>query len=171
MNTAVHAWLGLLARLVIGGVLLVAGGLKVADPSGSVEAVRAYELLPAELVRPVGLALPAVEVVLGLALVLGVLTRLSAAVSALLFAAFVVAIVSVWSRGIAIDCGCFGGGGVEAGAAAAYPVEVARSTALLAASAYLALVRRTRYAVDSVLFGGHRPDVVAEKENHVEVKA
>ena len=35
--------------LILGGVLLVAGALKVIDPQSSVAAVRAYELLPAWL--------------------------------------------------------------------------------------------------------------------------
>ena len=44
-------WLGTVARLVTGGVWIVAGGLKLADPYESVRAVRAYDLLP-EVVVP-----------------------------------------------------------------------------------------------------------------------
>ncbi|HEX6148689.1 MauE/DoxX family redox-associated membrane protein, partial [Nocardioides sp.] len=51
------AWVGLVARLVTGGVWIVAGALKVADPAGSVRAVRAYDLLPEALVQPVGYVL------------------------------------------------------------------------------------------------------------------
>ena len=35
-----------LARLVLAGVLIVAGWLKLPDPAESVRAVRAYQLLP-----------------------------------------------------------------------------------------------------------------------------
>ncbi len=152
MNTGVHGWLGLVARLVTGGVWIVAGALKVGDAQGSIEAVRAYELLPAGLVDPVGLALPAVELVVGLALVLGVFTRAAAVVSALLFVAFIVGIASVWIRGIEIDCGCFGGGGAEPGASSAYPWEIARDAALFAASVYIVVLRRTRLALDNLIF-------------------
>lgn len=152
MNAGVHGWLGLLARWVTGGVWIVAGGLKVTQPSASIEAVRAYELLPAPLVEPVGLALPAVELAIGVALVAGALTRGAAVASAVLFLAFVVGIASVWMRGIEIDCGCFGGGGAEPGAASDYPWEIARDLALLAASAYVAALRRTRLALDNLLF-------------------
>ncbi|TNM37512.1 DoxX family membrane protein [Nocardioides albidus] len=148
----VLAWLGLAARLVAGVVWIVAGGLKVAEPEASVNAVRAYQLLPSSLAEPVGLALPAVELVVGLALVLGVLARGAAVVSALLFGAFIVGIASVWARGIEIDCGCFGGGGAKAGAASAYPWEIARDAALLAASLLVASLRRTPLALDSLLF-------------------
>ena len=42
----VKEWFGTLARLVVGGVWLVAGWLKVSDGAASVRAVRAYDLLP-----------------------------------------------------------------------------------------------------------------------------
>ncbi|WP_436701175.1 MauE/DoxX family redox-associated membrane protein [Nocardioides sp. BYT-33-1] len=146
------AWVGLAARLVAGGVWIVAGGLKITEPDASIAAVRAYQLLPSSLAEIVGLALPAVELVVGLALVLGVFARGAAVISALLFAAFIVGIASVWARGIEIDCGCFGGGGAKAGASSAYPWEIARDVALLAASLLVAFVRRTRLSLDSLLF-------------------
>jgi uncharacterized membrane protein YphA (DoxX/SURF4 family) len=147
-----HAWLGLVARLVTGGVWIVAGALKVTDPAASIDAIRAYELLPWSVVEPLGYALPAIEIVVGLALVLGAFTRGAAVVSALLFVAFIIGIASVWARGIEIDCGCFGGGGPKEDAASSYPWEIARDAALLAASCYVVVVRRTRLAFDNLLF-------------------
>ncbi|MDQ6525527.1 MauE/DoxX family redox-associated membrane protein [Nocardioides sp. LHD-245] len=146
------AWVGLAARLVTGGVWIVAGGLKITEPDASIAAVRAYQLLPSSVAEVVGIALPAVELVVGLALVLGVFARGAAVVSAVLFAAFIVGIASVWARGIEIDCGCFGGGGAKAGAASAYPWEIARDVALLAASLLVAFLRRTRLSLHSLLF-------------------
>lgn len=146
------AWVGLAARLVTGGVWIVAGGLKITEPTASINAVRAYQLLPSSVAEVVGIALPAIELVVGLALVVGVFARGAAVISALLFVAFIVGIASVWARGIEIDCGCFGGGGAKAGAASAYPWEIARDAALLAASLLVASLRRTRLALDSLLF-------------------
>ena len=141
----------MLARLVVGGVWLVAGVLKLPDAAGSVRAVRAYQLLPEAVVPAVGHALPVVEIVVGLGLVLGVLTRAMAVVSALLFVAFVIGIASAWARGLRIDCGCFGGGGFDPDATSQYPWEIARDLALLAASLLVAAVR-PRLAMDRVLF-------------------
>ena len=59
-------WASTGARLVLGGVFLVAGWLKVIDPQSSVAAVRAYELLPTSLVTIVGWGLPFAEIALGL---------------------------------------------------------------------------------------------------------
>ena len=109
----VVGWLGLLARLVTGGVWVVAGAIKLPDPAASVDAVRAYQLLPEAVVPTVGQLLPVVEVVVGLTLVAGLLTRGAAVVSAVLFVAFIVGIASAWARGLTIDCGCFGGGGYD----------------------------------------------------------
>jgi uncharacterized membrane protein YphA (DoxX/SURF4 family) len=146
-------WAGLLARLVTGGVWIAAGAVKLPDPAQSVDAVRAYQLLPASVVEPVGQLLPVVEIVVGATLVLGLLTRGSAVASALLFTAFIIGIVSVWARGITIDCGCFGGGGYDPDAASQYPWEIARDGALLLASLFVAWLPSTRLALDAVLFG------------------
>jgi len=149
----VKDWVGLAARLVTGVVWIVAGALKLPDPAASVRAVRAYDLLPEAVVPTIGYLLPVVEVVIGLALVAGLLTRTVAVVSALLLVAFIVGIASAWARGLSIDCGCFGGGGFEADAAAAYPWDIARDVGLLAASLWLVVRPATRFSLDRVLFG------------------
>lgn len=145
-------WIGLVARLVVGGVWIAAGVLKVFDPDASVRAVRAYQLLPEAIVPTVGYLLPVVEIVVGVCLVLGVLVRPSAVVSGLLFVGFIVGIASVWSRGLEIDCGCFGGGGAVEGAAEKYPGEIARDAGLLLLSAWLVWRPQSRYDLASLLF-------------------
>lgn len=145
-------WIGTVARLVTGAVWVVAGAIKLPDPYESISAVRAYQVLPEAVVPAVGHLLPVVEVVLGLMLLLGLLTRWAGLGSAVLFAVFVAGIASVWARGIEIDCGCFGGGGAKEGALEDYPKEIARDVALLLASAWLVWRPRTRLALDNVLF-------------------
>ena len=143
-------WIGLAARLVTAGVWIVAGLFKVPDPAGSVRAVRAYDLLPESIVPTAGHVLPILEVVVGLCLVLGLLTRAVAVASALLFVAFIIGIASAWARGLEIDCGCFGGGEL-AGASAKYPGEIARDVGLLLASLWLVVRPRTRWSLDSLI--------------------
>lgn len=151
------AWLGLVARVVVGGVWLYAGAIKLPDPAQSVAAVRAYEALPADLVAPVGQLLPVVEVVIGALLVVGMLTRGAGLVSSLLLAVFIAGIISVWVRGIEIDCGCFGGGGYDPDATSKYPWEIARDAALLVASLWLVRLRGTRLALDHRIFAPRPP--------------
>jgi uncharacterized membrane protein YphA (DoxX/SURF4 family) len=168
----VKDWIGLAARLVTGGVWIVAGLIKLPDPAGSVRAVRAYDLLPESVVPTVGLALPLLEVVVGLCLVLGLLTRTMAVVSALLFVAFIIGIASAWARGLEIDCGCFGGGGELEGASAKYPGEIARDVGLLLASLWLVVRPRSRWSLDALISptrSGHTTDT-PERELDVEAQ-
>ncbi|MCW2811928.1 MAG: hypothetical protein JWP61_2386 [Friedmanniella sp.] len=141
-------WISTLVRLLLGGVFLTAGGLKAIDPSSSVAAVRAYQLLPEGLVTVVGWGLPFVEIALGLLLVVGVLTRGVAVVTGTLLCVFIVAVVSAAARGLSIDCGCFGGGGDVAPGQTSYTGEIIRDLGLLGLGAWLVWRPRSRLAVD-----------------------
>jgi uncharacterized membrane protein YphA (DoxX/SURF4 family) len=145
-------WTGLIARLVVGGVWLYAGALKVGSLESSVTAVRGYQLLPAGLAETVGHLLPMLEIVVGACLIIGLLSRIVGGVSALMQIAFIIGIASVWARGIEINCGCFGDGGPNPNASASYPWEIARDVGLTALSLYLVFRRSTPLAVDGLLF-------------------
>ena len=153
-----QSWVGTACRLLVGGVWVAAGALKVTDPAGSVRAVRAYDLLPEAIVPTVGPLLPLTEIVIGVLLILGLLTRAAAVVSALLFVAFIVGIAAAWARGLQIDCGCFGGGGFDEDARDKYPWEIARDVGLLVATSWLIWKPRTALALDNLLFRPVTPD-------------
>jgi uncharacterized membrane protein YphA (DoxX/SURF4 family) len=152
---SVKQWVGLVARLVVGGTLLAAGLSKFSDPAGNVRAVRAYDLLPEVVVPTVGHALPTVEIVIGLFLIVGLLTRVFAALAGLFFLAFIIGIASAWARGLEINCGCFGSSGVPANPQRQYAIDIARDLGLLALSAWLVIWPRTRLALDNLLFPHH----------------
>lgn len=143
---------GLLARLILGVVLVVAGGLKVTSPAVSARAVRAFQILPYDLAGYVGYALPVVEILIGLLLVAGLFTRLSGAVGGLLMVAFIIGISSAWIRGLSIDCGCFGGGGTVAAPQTQYLADLLRDAGLIACAAWLVARPRTAYSLDHRLF-------------------
>jgi uncharacterized membrane protein YphA (DoxX/SURF4 family) len=144
-------WLSFGLRLVLGGVLLVAGALKVNDLAGSVRAVRAYQLLPETAAQLVGAGLPVAEIALGALLLAGLGVRVAAVFSAVLLAVFVVGIGSAWARGLRIDCGCFGGGGeLAAGQPPRYGQELVRDAGLLLGAVWLAWRPASRYAVDNL---------------------
>lgn len=145
--------IGLLARLILGIVLIVAGALKVTSPAASARAVRAFQILPYDFAGYVGYALPVVEILVGLLLVTGLFTRLSAAVGGLLMLAFIIGISSAWARGLTIDCGCFGGGGTIAAAQTQYGRDILRDAGLVACAAWLVVRPSTAYSVDHRLFG------------------
>jgi len=144
---------GLLARLILGGVLIWAGAAKVTNPALSALAVRAYKILPYDFAGYVGYALPVLEILVGLLLVLGLFTRVSAVVGGLLMLAFIFGISWAWAHGYSIDCGCFGGGGTIAAAQTQYPLELLRDISFVACAGWLVVRPRTPYSLDHRLFG------------------
>ena len=141
-------WLTLLAKVVLGGTLLVAGALKVGNLQKSAMAVRAYELLPVSLANFLGYALPWIEIGVGLLLILGVATKTVAVIGAINMLVFIIAIAQAWARGLSIDCGCFGGGGSVDPEDTKYLSEIIRDLGLFALGIYLYLYPKGRFALD-----------------------
>lgn len=155
----VRPWLSTAVRLALAAVWLVAGGSKVGDLAASGRAVNAYQLMPYEAAKFVGAALPLVELALGGLLLVGVATRVVAGISAGLLVVFVAGIVSAWARGLAIDCGCFGGGGeLAAGQDPRYVPELLRDLGFLALAGFLLCWPASRGSLDAVLQATTEPD-------------
>jgi uncharacterized membrane protein YphA (DoxX/SURF4 family) len=140
-----------LARWALAVVWGYAGLSKVADPEATVRAVRAYRLLPEPAVLVMGYGLPFLEIGLAVLLLFGLATRVLGSISAVLFVAFIVGVASAWARGLAIDCGCFGGGGQIDPGATRYVQEIIRDVGFLAMAAWLIVFPQSRLAVESRL--------------------
>jgi putative oxidoreductase len=96
-------------RLLLAAIFLLSSIGKLVDIERySVDAVYNFGILPMVLARPFGLVMPFIELLCGLGLLFGVLTRLSALGVALMSLAFFVAKAIVLSQGRTIECGCFG---------------------------------------------------------------
>ena len=141
-------WITLLARLILGGVLLVAGALKVGNLQKSAMAVRAYELLPTAIANFLGYVLPWLEIGLGLLLMLGVAVSISGLFGAIIMFAFIIAIAQAWARGLSIDCGCFGGGGPIDPSQTKYLSEIIRDIGLFGVGIFLYYIPKGRFALD-----------------------
>jgi uncharacterized membrane protein YphA (DoxX/SURF4 family) len=134
---------------VLAGVWAWAAAAKIADPDRAAIAVRAFRLLPEILVKPVAWGLPFLELAVALMLLLGFRTRLAAFLSLGLLTVFVAGVASAWARGLSIECGCFGGGGVAQGVDwTTYATEIARDLGLMALSAWLAWRPASRLSLD-----------------------
>jgi len=145
-------WAATAARLLLAAVWAWAALAKISDPDAAVRAVRAYQLLPEALVRPVAWGLPFAELLLAVLLAVGLATRLAAVASVVLLGLFMVAIAAAWARGLQIHCGCFGGGGPATGVDARdYLGELIRDAGLLAVAVLLAWRPRSRLALDGRL--------------------
>jgi uncharacterized membrane protein YphA (DoxX/SURF4 family) len=96
-------------RLILAASFITAACGKLVDIERySVDAVYFFIILPFFLARPFGLVLPFIELLCGLGLLFGVLTRLSALGIGLLSLSFFIAKAIVFLHGRSVDCGCFG---------------------------------------------------------------
>lgn len=148
----VTAWVGLLARQILGWVLFIAGLIKITNIYGTGVNIRAYRLplLTYEFTEFLAWAMPLFEIVVGLMLICGAFTRIAAALGTVTMLVFVAAIASVWARGISIDCGCFGvGGDIETFNPWTYFWDIVRDIALAACGVWLLFFRRTPWSVDN----------------------
>jgi uncharacterized membrane protein YphA (DoxX/SURF4 family) len=141
-------WIGLISRVVLGGVLFAAGYLKAIAPDKSQMAVRAYDILPISVANFLGLVLPFLEIAIGVLLLLGALTRVMAALGGFTMIIFIIAISQAWARGLNIDCGCFGGGGAVEPGQTKYLQEILRDTGLALLAAYLIRYPVTKFSID-----------------------
>ena len=147
-----RVWVATAVRLVLAAVWAWVGVARIADPAASVDAVRAYRLLPDVIERGIGYGLPFVAIVLAALLLVGLAVRVAAAVSAVLLLLELVGLVAAAVRGFRIACGCLGAGGVlPTGQSTTYPLDIAVVAVLLALAAGLAWWPQTRFALDDTV--------------------
>jgi protein-disulfide isomerase len=148
----VRIWAATVVRLVLAAVWVWVAVARIADPAASVDAVRAYQLLPEVLERGIGYGLPFVALALAVLLLVGLAVRVAAAASAVLFLLQLVGLVAAAGRGLRIACGCLGSGGVlPTGQTTSYPRDIAIVAVLLVLAAALAWWPQTRYALDDTV--------------------
>lgn len=108
-----------LARLLVGGFFIYMGVMKIQDPIAFLKQIRLYEMLPESpsfFLNATAVVLPWVEVICGLAMVLGVYVRGAGAMIAAMLVVFTPAIflraMNIHNTEgtpfmqIAFDCGC-----------------------------------------------------------------
>jgi uncharacterized membrane protein YphA (DoxX/SURF4 family) len=104
--------LGLLLRVVIGGVLIYSGLSKAVAPAAEfAAALAAYELLPTSIIQPTSVAWPWLELVIGTYILFGYYTRFFSGVAGGMFLIFLTVLITSILRNIDPgSCGCFGAG-------------------------------------------------------------
>jgi protein-disulfide isomerase/uncharacterized membrane protein YphA (DoxX/SURF4 family) len=143
-------WLGTVVRLALGVIWIWAAASKLGSPRQFVQAVRAYDATPEWLSQGIGYGLPVFELCLGVLLIIGLAVRMAAIFSGLLFVVFLIGLIQAAARGIQLECGCFGGGGVTNGSTA-YTLDILRDVGLLILAAYLVVWSFTRVSVEEFL--------------------
>ena len=97
-------------RLFVGITFIYASYYKLVEPSTFARSIWYYHMVPVELLNLMALILPMLELLTGLAIILGIWYRGALLWTTLMTIMFLVALLSAVSRGIDIDCGCFKAG-------------------------------------------------------------
>lgn len=100
-------WLTIRVQLALGVIFVAAALPKIVDPPSFAHMIYNYRLVPGPFVNLMGLTMPWIELLCGLALILGIWRTTARSLIALLLVTFIVAISINLLRGNSIDCGCF----------------------------------------------------------------
>jgi uncharacterized membrane protein YphA (DoxX/SURF4 family) len=104
-NDIIEIWVYRGLRWGLAVVFLYAGAAKLADPEAFAVIIEAYGLVPNSMLMPLATALPALEVLAAVGLLLDVRGSLTV-IAVLLFIFILVLGYGLW-MGLAVDCGCF----------------------------------------------------------------
>lgn len=130
--------------VVVGGIFVYAGVLKVLDPVQFGLDMDNFKMLPWFVSVRLAFYLPWLEILCGLALIFRFLYRGGLSILTLLVLVFIGATVAAKARGLDITCGCFG----HASQHWSFPQHMAIDLAIflaLAALLWIELTRGARY--------------------------
>ena len=102
-----HPWLTVRVQIALGVIFVAAALPKIVDPPSFAHMIYNYKLVPASMNNLMALVMPWIELLCGLALVLGIWRGTARTIIGVLLATFIIAIGINLVRGNAIDCGCF----------------------------------------------------------------
>lgn len=94
--------------IIIGGLFVYAGAVKIVDPVEFARDIDNYKMLPWQIGVGLAFYLPWLEILAGLALITGVLHRGGVFILTGLMFVFVIITIIAKARGLDISCGCFG---------------------------------------------------------------
>ncbi len=136
-------WMDPVLMLVLGGIFVYSGMIKLADANSLFNDILAYRIVGRELAYPITFFLPAFELVCGVALFIPKLRRPALLWISIMLLVFMLAILSAWMRGIDVSCGCFGS--TDDGVASYDPLAwIMRDAAMLAVAGWLWLSRKSQ---------------------------
>ncbi len=102
-----NSWIELAARWLLGATFIYASYSKIQAPAVFAKIIFGYDLFPAILINLLAIILPFVELIAGLALIIGFYPRSAALIINAMLLAFIVSLSINIIRGHEFDCGCF----------------------------------------------------------------
>ena len=96
----------LIARILIGGILIYSSLEKFIDPSGFASAINNYHIVPFGLENSFAIILPWLELIIGICLILGIFIDGAGFLVIIVMVIFIIAITYALLSGYNIECGC-----------------------------------------------------------------
>jgi uncharacterized membrane protein YphA (DoxX/SURF4 family) len=107
MRWLAHPWLTVRVQIALGVIFVAAALPKIVDPPSFAHMIYNYKLVPWAAINSMALIMPWLELLCGLALILGIWKGTARTMIGAMLLTFIVAIAINLARGNAIDCGCF----------------------------------------------------------------
>ena len=105
-----NSWIELAARWILGLTFIYASFHKIISPADFAKIVYGYGLFPEAFINLIAIMIPFLELIAGLALIIGFYPRSAAIIINGLLLAFIVVLSINLIRGHEFDCGCFSAG-------------------------------------------------------------
>ena len=102
-----NSWVELAARWILGGTFVYASFHKIISPADFAKIVYGYDLFPHTLINLIAILIPFLELVAGIALIIGFYPRSAAVIINTLLLSFIAVLSINLIRGHEFDCGCF----------------------------------------------------------------
>ncbi|HYA18315.1 MAG TPA: MauE/DoxX family redox-associated membrane protein [Bryobacteraceae bacterium] len=107
-------WLLIAGRLALAALFLYSGIAKLREPWLQFAiSIEGFKIVPDYLLEPMARTLPWLEVIAGAGLFVNVLAGWAALATALMLVVFNTAGIWAYSKGLQVDCGCFGSGAAD----------------------------------------------------------
>lgn len=97
-----------IARILVGGLFLLAGVMKIKDPIHFAQEIQAYRMVPDQITHAMAFILPWIEVFAAAMLILGVWRGEARVLILAMLVVFTAAKIWTEAQGLRISCGCFG---------------------------------------------------------------
>jgi uncharacterized membrane protein YphA (DoxX/SURF4 family) len=102
-----NSWVELAARWILGTIFIYASFHKIISPADFAKIIYGYGLFPGFSINLIAIILPFVELISGLALILGIYPRAAVLFINILLVAFITVLSINLIRGHEFECGCF----------------------------------------------------------------
>lgn len=110
----IKRWILIVARLAVAAIFIYSAVAKLREPWIQFAiSIESFKIVPDTVLEPMARTLPWLELAAGLGVLINVLAGWAALATALMLVVFNLAGIIAYSKGLVVDCGCFGSGAAD----------------------------------------------------------